>query len=76
MTNQEHDYKYFHNKLIGYFKNLLSSLQYLVEGEIPAAEAKDLYLETKRELQDKTSISRKKSTASRSSAASTPERAR
>ena len=53
MTNQEHDYKYFHNKLIGYFKNLLSSLQYLVEGEIPAAEAKDLYVETKRELQDK-----------------------
>jgi GTPase SAR1 family protein len=53
MKNTENDYKYFHNKLIGFFKNLYSSLQYLVEGEVPASEAKDLYIETKRELQTK-----------------------
>ncbi len=53
MTEKENQYKYFHNKLIGYFKGLLSNLQYLTEGEIPAAEAKDLYVETKRELQTK-----------------------
>jgi GTPase SAR1 family protein len=53
MKNTENDYKHFHNKLIGFFKNLYSNLQYLVEGEVPASEAKDLYIETKRELQTK-----------------------
>lgn len=53
MKNNENNYKHFHNKLIGFFKNLYSNLQYLAEGDIPSAEAKDLYVETKRELQTK-----------------------
>ena len=53
MKTNENDYKYFHNRLIGFFKNLYSNLQYLVEGDVPASEAKDLYVETKRELQTK-----------------------
>jgi GTPase SAR1 family protein len=60
MKSNEDSYKYFHNKLTGFFKNLYSSLQYLAEGEVPSSEAKDLYLETKRELQTKINDMEKK----------------
>lgn len=53
MKNKDHDYKYYHNKLIEYFKNFRANVSYLVESEVPASEAKDLYVETKRELQTK-----------------------
>ncbi len=53
MNKEEHNYKYFHNSLMGFLKNFHSSISYLVEGDIPAPEAKDLYVETKRELKTK-----------------------
>ncbi len=60
MGNNKNDFKFYRNKIIDYFKNFYSSVSILENGDIPAPDVKELYIETKNELEEKISDLEKK----------------